>query len=242
MSQVAGRLTLFPISPAGHSAIPPHAANDLAVISCYRTLIHLGDLSRWRETQLARKTRNWASARGYYDLAIGLCPRSGLCSNQLAVISREDGDHFDTMCYFYRAIASAHPHPCARDNLRKLCRIVKSRSQALLLHPVDGPQSAYQGLVAGYVSLHASYCLGDRNDVDALESAVLMQLASALTKRSFEDCMEKIVLVNLAAEFDAGKLFQGEHHRKAISALILIEPQRIGTPRKHMRPYFRSCV
>ena len=134
----------------------------------------------------------------------------------MAVISREDGDYLETMCYFYRAIASAHPHPCARDNLRKLCRIVKSRSQALFLHSADGSQSAYQGLVAGYVSLHASYGLGDGNDVDALESAVLTQLASTVTKRSFEDYMEKMVLVNLAAEFDAGKLFQGEHHRKAM--------------------------
>ena len=242
MTWNAGRLTLFIESPTSHSAVRPHAAKDPAVFSCYQTLIHLGDLSRWRETQLSQKTRNWAPARGYYELALGLCPRLGLCFNQLAVISREDGNYFDTMFYFYRAIASTHPHPCALDNLRKLCRIVKSTSQDLLLHPADEPQLAYQGLFGRHVSLHASYCLGDRSEVDALESSVLTQLASAVSRRSFEEFMEKIVLVNLAAEFNAGKIFEGEPDRRVMPAFILIELQKIGTPRKHTTHCFQSCA
>lgn len=126
------------------------------------------------------------------------------------------------MCYFYRAIASAHPYPHARDNLQKLCGMVKSRSQALISDSTDGSQSAYQSLLARYVSLHASYCLGNIIDVDTLESSVLTQLASTVTKRSFEDHMEKIVLINLAAEFNASWVFRNRQSWEAHDTLSSI--------------------
>ena len=74
----------------------PASLRNTVFQSCHQTLIHLGDLSRYRETELVDKDkeRNWGPAKGYYDLAAEIYPDSGGAHNQLAVISREDGDHF----------------------------------------------------------------------------------------------------------------------------------------------------
>jgi hypothetical protein len=63
---------------SGQSPIKP--SNDLRRLilqSCHATLIRLGDLSRYRESELVSKDRNWGPAIGYYDLASVINPASG---------------------------------------------------------------------------------------------------------------------------------------------------------------------
>ena len=87
-------------------------------MSCYQTLIRLGDLSRWRETQLATKYRNWGPAIGYYELANRIYPDLGTSHNQLAVIAQNDGNYFDVIYHLYRALAVAEPCLGSKTNLQ----------------------------------------------------------------------------------------------------------------------------
>ena len=82
--------------------------------SCHATLIRLGDLSRYRETELVAKDRNWGPAIGYYDLAMVIYPASGASHNQLAVIALADGNHLRATYHLYRALSAHEPHPSAR--------------------------------------------------------------------------------------------------------------------------------
>ena len=66
------------ILDASEDAKPSDLAPELrrkAVLSCYRTLIRLGDLSRYRTTELEDPDkRRWGPAVGYYSLAGEIWP------------------------------------------------------------------------------------------------------------------------------------------------------------------------
>lgn len=75
--------------------------------SCYNSLIQLGDLSRWRETELAgTDKRNWAPAIGFYDLASTILPQVGTAQNQLSLIALADGNLLRGIYHLYKALST----------------------------------------------------------------------------------------------------------------------------------------
>lgn len=189
--------------------------------SCYQTLIQLGDLSRYRETELGDdKERKWGPAIGYYNLAADIYPDSGHSHNQLAVIAREDGNHFRAVYHIYRSLASKHPYPQAKGNLElEFKRIVAAWEKGELINnnrPADGTNSA-RALNAWFVRLHSKCYKGeDFKEHDELEGEVLSQLAVELKERSLEGVLQKIILINLAAEYFSTVQLQGPSPPKNI--------------------------
>ncbi|KAF1980446.1 hypothetical protein BU23DRAFT_8861 [Bimuria novae-zelandiae CBS 107.79] len=189
--------------------------------SCYQTLIQLGDLSRYRETELGdEKERKWGPAIGYYNLAADIYPDSGHSHNQLAVIAREDGNHFRVVYHIYRSLASKHPYPQAQGNLElEFKRIVVAWEKGESINnnrSGDGANST-RALNAWFVRLHSKCYKGEEfKEHDELEGEVLSQLAVELKERSLEGALQKIILINLAAEYFSTMQLQGPSPSKNV--------------------------
>ncbi|KAJ4346176.1 hypothetical protein N0V95_005640 [Ascochyta clinopodiicola] len=186
----------------------PAALKNGVFQSCHQTLIHLGDLSRYRETELVDKDkeRNWGPAKGYYDLAAEIYPDSGHAHNQLAVVSREDGDHFRSVYHLYRSLACKLPYPQAKSNLEtEFRRIIAAWDKGQLISnhkSADG--NTGRALVAWFVRLHSKIYKGEEFAAhDELEGEVLSHLAIELKERPLDSILPKIILINLAAEYFA---------------------------------------
>ena len=198
--------------------------------SCHQTLIRLGDLSRWRETQSVTKDRNWGPAVGYYNLAGLIHPASGVSHNQLAVIALVDANHLSATYHLYRALAVEEPHPSARGNLEIEFRKIEeawSNGELMKTDFVNKSQETGKALVAWFMRLHARCYRGvDFPEHEELESDVLSQLAVDLKERSFESTLSKFVMINIAAEYFAGVRLQG---KLCDMACIVI---------RHTKPFF----
>jgi hypothetical protein len=193
---------------SAHPPIPA-ALGEQVLLTCHQTLIHLGDLSRYRETELVDKDkeRNWGPAKGYYGLAAELYPDSGHAHNQLAVISREDGDHFRSVYHLYRSLACKEPYPQAQANLEtEFKRIIAAWEKGQLInnHKSSDGNNAGRALIAWFVRLHSRIYKGEEFAAhDELEGEVLSHLAIELKERSLDSILPKIILINLAAEYYA---------------------------------------
>ncbi|KAL9103499.1 MAG: hypothetical protein Q9163_001455 [Psora crenata] len=183
-------------------------------MSCHQTLIRLGDLSRWRETQLVTKERNWGPAIGYYELAGTIYAASGASHHQLAVIAQVNEDSFRTIYHLYRALAVAEPHPGARGNLDlQLQKIAEHSAQGALVANAsykDGPNSkaTFTDLV---LRIHAAFHrIPDLSKHEETESEVMKQLIKAPQAVWKQGTVKDVVLINLAAEYYAGMRLRGE--------------------------------
>lgn len=169
--------------------------------SCHATLIRLGDLSRYRETELVSKDRNWGPAIGYYDLASVIYPASGASHNQLAVIALADANHLRATYHLYWALSAHEPHPSAKGNLEiEFRKVMNAWAKRELIHPEDAGIPG-RSLAPWFVYLHAQCYKGiDFPEHDELESEVMSQLAVDIRDRSLEGALQKFCLVNIAAE------------------------------------------
>ncbi|KAI4289499.1 MAG: hypothetical protein L6R35_001234 [Caloplaca aegaea] len=183
--------------------------------SCHRMLVHLGDLSRYRETELGGKgkDRNWGPAIGSYDLAIAIYPSAGIPHNQLAIIFRSEGDHARALYYLYRAQCAFEPPPTAFANLELELRKVREASERhhlnIDLDERGDDQSAC--LERSWSLLHARCFDGNAlAEYHDLERRVLGQVGIRLEEQSLEaGFINRMVLSNIAADFTAGDRWQG---------------------------------
>ncbi|KAF4764557.1 hypothetical protein N7455_010998 [Penicillium solitum] len=187
---------------SGQPPIKP--SNDLRKLilqSCHATLIRLGDLSRYRESELVSKDRNWGPAIGYYDLASVINSASGASQNQLAIIALADGNHLRATYHLYRALSAQEPHPTAKGNLEiELRKIMSAWAKRELIRPEDAGIPG-RALTPWFLYLHAKCYKGtDFPEHDELESEVLSQLAVEIRERSLEGTLQKFCLINIAAE------------------------------------------
>ena len=187
---------------------------DKILESCHQTLIQLGDLSRYRETELVSKDRNWGPAIGYYDLANRLRPISGASHHQMAVIAKIDGNNLRSTYHLYRALVVAEPHPNAQSNLElDFEKVLQSWDpKDTVNNGLEGQgQTSKNSLSDWFVRLHAKCYQGiDFPEHDELENEILSQLALDLKERSLEGTLEKYSLINIAAEFFAGQRAIGQ--------------------------------
>ena len=180
---------------------PSQPMIQLILKSCHATLVRLGDLSRYRETELQTKERNWAPARGYYDLATAIRPSSGDSHNQLAVIALADGSHIRALYYLYRAMSVQNPYPRAQENLKTLFKKILERKNKNQLFPGGPEQQPGDVLQACFVYLHARLHAGvDFPEHEDLENEVLTALSVELKERPLDGLMNKLTLSNIAAQ------------------------------------------
>ena len=171
---------------------------ELLKSSCHSTLIRLGDLSRWRETGLQTKERNWGPARRYYGLATFVDPISGVSYNQLAVIAGAEEDHLRTMYCLYRALAAEHLFQKAGVNLLKeFEKVLKSHKEGRLLN-TDVASNEMTGL-RGWLLVYHAKCFAKEEFLErrALEDEIFSQLTVELKQRMPESTLNKYVLMKL---------------------------------------------
>lgn len=220
----------------------PVTLKNQVLLSCHQTLIQLGDLSRYRETELVEKDkeRNWGPAKGYYGLAAEIYSESGHAQNQLAVISREDGDHFRSVYHLYRSLASKLPYPQAKANLElEFKRVIAAWDKGQLInnHKAGDGSPAGRALIAWFIRLHSRIYKGEEFAAhDELEGEVLSHLAIELKERPLDSILTKIILINLASEYFATVQMQGTFtiSRDGITLTSIA----VNPPTNIMRTYF----
>jgi hypothetical protein len=217
LRRIAHRLQLETLSVDDRVQVSSDVEH-LIEMSCHATLLHLGDLSRYRN-EIRTKDRSWESAVAYYKLAGDLDPDSGSSHNQMAVIALADGNHLDVLYHLYRAIAVNDPHPAARKNLEvEFKKITTSWEKNAFPQARKDSETT---LILWFVRLHAKLYKGDDFSThDELESEVLSRLALLLKEQSFEVTLEKFVLTNLAAEYFAAERVRGQLYHPPFSALL----------------------
>ncbi|RAR09074.1 telomerase activating protein est1 protein [Stemphylium lycopersici] len=194
----------------------PATLKTQVILSCHQTLIQLGDLSRYRETELVEKNkeRNWGPAKGYYDSAADIYPDSGHAPNQLAVIAREDGDHFRCVYHLYRSLASKEPYPQAKANLAtEFKRVIAAWDNGQLINNHKSAEgNTGRALIAWFIRLHSKLYKGEEFAAhDELEGEVLSHLAIELKERPLDSILTKIILINMSAEYFATVQLQSEN-------------------------------
>ncbi len=181
--------------------MPSQQETHLILDSCHATLVRLGDLSRYRETELKTKERNWAPAVGYYDLATAIKPSSGASHHQLAVIARADGSRLRALYHLYRALSVELPYPTASENLdAELNKILDRKKKNQVFPQLPEKQSSIV-LQAWFLLLHAKLHTGVHfSEHEELENEVLTTLLVELKERPLNGLLNKMVLSNVAAQ------------------------------------------
>ena len=188
---------------------PSQSMGRAVLLSCHQTLVRLGDLSRYRETELSGDKANWGPAIGYYDLAGTVYPPSGVSHNQLAVIAKCREHHLSAIYHLYRALAAEESHPMAKGNLElefKKIEAAWTKGESISSRANEKPQQPGTVLENWFMRLHALCYKGSEfAEHDELENEVLSQLAVELKERSLESFLNKIVLINITAQFNASE-------------------------------------
>lgn len=172
--------------------------------SCYSSLVQLGDLSRYRETELQTKERNWGPAKGYYDLAITLDPTSGVAYNQLAVIALADQDHLRAVYYLYRAIMVFNPAPLAPKNLELEFKKIRTRASQGV--PISASNTKGESDLSDSFILYHSRCADNAfAGSDDQQNEIFQRLADDLREKPLDSRVRKFCLINIAAEHAMGR-------------------------------------
>lgn len=195
--RIAHRLSLGTLTADQKVKVTPEVGH-LIELSCHATLLHLGDLSRWRNG-FRIKDRSWDPAMGYYALANDFRPADGAAHNQMSVIALSEQNHLDAIYHLYRALTTKNPHVLAKSNLEtEFKKIINAWEKKIPQHNNDK-----LGLLCWwYVLLQAKFYQG--SDLTAaqkeLEKEILSRLALQLQLQSLGATLEKLVIVNIAAQ------------------------------------------
>lgn len=169
---------------------------DAVKKSFYTTLLHLGDISRWRNKARSRPD-GLKTAVLFYELAHDLNPRSGAAHHQLGIT--EGNNHLHVVYHLYRAFAIESPHPNAMPNLeqefRKLLHVSPPGRR-------PGPPDHDEAFSNWFTKLHARFYKGEEYSQE-LEEEVLHRLEIALKKPGALPLVLKMVLINMAAYYVA---------------------------------------
>lgn len=191
--------------------------------SCHHTLICLGDLSRYRASEKLDKNPDFGPAIGYYGLACTLRPSSGMGHHQQAVIALEQRHHLRAIYHLYRAMVVAEPHPNAVNNLKlefDKTNAAWDRGELIQKGPPNDPEASKRTLVGWFVRMHSMCYKGEPfREYEELEREVLGRLAAEIKQRSLDSTLIRMIMVNLAAQYNAGEKFQGKPHCRSPSRI-----------------------
>ena len=234
LRRIAHRLSLETLSAED----PINASSELQQLidaSCYATLLHLGDLSRYRN-EIRTKDRSWEPALGYYNLASNLCPDNGSAHNQVAVIALSEQNHLDAVYNLYRAIAIQEPYPLAKGNLEiEFKKIATAWERKPVFRTKLG---GTETLILWFVRLHARFYKGvEFSTQHELEQTVLTGLTRLLDNLDSEIILEKFVIINIAAEYCAA-----ERSIQSSSFLLRFNIRMISTLLEKLKPELETPV
>ncbi|CAK7226052.1 hypothetical protein SBRCBS47491_006095 [Sporothrix bragantina] len=168
-------------------------------VACYRTVLHMGDIARYRLNASRQRGHNPDVAMTYYALAQDLMPEEGDAHHQMAVVLAEQRRDFDVVYHFLRSWSVQKPHALAPKNLasefKKLLQPPSnSRKQG------NAPPDAYEMFGSWLVRLHANYFKGEKfSSQSELEREVLHRWEALLKKAEQPAYLQKAVLLSIAA-------------------------------------------
>ncbi|OZJ05199.1 hypothetical protein BZG36_02441 [Bifiguratus adelaidae] len=167
-----------------------------AVESVYRSLIYLGDLSRYldQHAKLPRHPnalkrsdgpdlKQYRYATLYYTDAHQLMPHYGNPFNQLAVISLYKEDKLSGIAYYYRSLACKSPFLTGWDNLRTLFMQLAQEDATEVATEVDRP-NRFQALLR----IHARIFLAE--SINSTNADAMVQQISDWHAKLFRPAIE----------------------------------------------------
>ncbi|KAF5021417.1 hypothetical protein F66182_6542 [Fusarium sp. NRRL 66182] len=196
--QVDGSCTSDAISPVPDQIYP------LVLNACQYTVICLGDLARY-QAQSGLKKSSYRVTLAYYSLAHDLNPDSGYPFHQMGIIHLDEGNDLEVLYYFYRSIATADPHPLAKQNLEAKFKTI--------LQPDKGPpkkqaRGQTDAFITWFTKLHASYYRDETMAGSSeLEREVLHRLDMATKNPSHAEVLFKMALINMSSYYAASVKF-----------------------------------
>lgn len=201
------------IGESQHMSFPSElipTAHDL----CYRTLCHLGDLSRYRvESELDSKP-SYAHALGYYELAVTFRPSSGLAHHQQGIVALKLKDHLNGIYSLYRSITITNPYVLAQGNLATEVDRTNTAWDKNELIPKglpNDPNASKHHLVGWFIRMHSTCFKGGHLSSHAeLEREVFSQLANVIKQRDLDRTLMRMVLIGIAAQYCAGERYKGK--------------------------------
>lgn len=207
MRRIANCMSLSTLSVDQRLVVSTKVAEMVEAV-CYDALLHLGDLSRYRNA-MRTQDRSWAPALGYYHLAQALEPNNGSVHNQIAVIHVANGKHSDAILSLYQAIAVKHPHPLGRKNLElELKKVTRDWSEW-------SKKSTSQHEIADvlFVRLHASLYKGAEYTSwdQEIEDNVLTRIPQIASDPGAYDILVRWVLINIGAVYVAEMRVTGKY-------------------------------
>ncbi|UNI14395.1 hypothetical protein JDV02_001026 [Purpureocillium takamizusanense] len=168
----------------------------LVLQSCHSTLLHLGDLARYR-IQAKQKNSGYEMALTYYNLARHIMPRSGFALHQIGIVNLDCGNHLDVVYNFYRSRVSEVPHPNAKANLENEFKTLRKPKNDKGRRSPSTPNDVFS---SWFVKLHAFFYQGERfPQHEELEHEVMHRLDMACRDVTTSDTLLKMALVNICA-------------------------------------------
>ncbi|ODA82785.1 hypothetical protein RJ55_01294 [Drechmeria coniospora] len=203
LKRVAYGIDARQIASADSISPVPSDLGHLVLDSCHSTLLHLGDLARYR-TQAKHRPSGYDMALTYYGLARHLMPRSGFAFHQIGIVHLDSGNHLDVVYNFYRSRAAEVPHPNAKSNLEAEFRTLRRPNS-----DKNRPKSSTPDpLGTWFIKLHARFYQGEPFSQQAeLEEEIMHRLEMACRIPTSADMLLKMALINISAYEIASSLF-----------------------------------
>ncbi|KAI1450883.1 hypothetical protein F5Y02DRAFT_412527 [Annulohypoxylon stygium] len=186
----------LPEPPSPDSKPPTSQLRAMILKSCQITLVHLGDLVRYR-CQMSEKlsNQNFDKAIAYYSLAHTINPDDGSAHHQLAVLYQLQGRHFDIVYHFHRSICVAKPSELGVNNLGREFKGLENSHASR-----KGPKDPCETMITWFLRLHAFFFQGEPFSQQAeLEEEVLHRIEISLKSDVDETILRKMIFINVAA-------------------------------------------
>ncbi|KZO99267.1 hypothetical protein CALVIDRAFT_407267 [Calocera viscosa TUFC12733] len=208
-----------------------------------RSIIYLGDLSRYRDLNEAlssskrakgrnssdntdRSPKNFAVSESYYQAAISLAPQNGTPFNQLAILATYQSKQFDALYYYYRAACTKQPFATVTENMDRLLSkaIQMFRRQAegdADLPPREEHSEPLDAFKQNAVTLHALWARNSRSTSSKLAQNIETALPTLLGERTLPaDVLSRLMLMTFAA------LWLAEGHQPHLTLFQARPPDR----------------
>ncbi|KAI1465275.1 uncharacterized protein F4812DRAFT_462118 [Daldinia caldariorum] len=198
LHQVAHGTDIEPERIPSPDSTPPSRLRAMILKSCQITLVHLGDLVRYRcqmTEKLSSSSTNFDKALEYYGLANAVDPDDGSAHHQLAVLYQLQARHIDIVYHFHRSICIAKPHQLGFANLEREFKGLENSSVAR-----KGPKDPNETMVTWFLRLHAYFFQGEPfSQQSELEEEVLHRIEMAVKSDPDDAILRRMTFINIAA-------------------------------------------
>ncbi|KAI1408797.1 hypothetical protein F5Y13DRAFT_204541 [Hypoxylon sp. FL1857] len=197
LHQVAHGTDIEPAETPDPDSTPPSNVRTIILKSCRDTLIHLGDLVRYR-CQISEKllNSNFVKALEYYGLADTIDPDDGSAHHQMAVLYQLQDRHLDIVYHFHRSISIAKPHEFGITNLERKFKALEKASAAKKGSISDKTET----MITWFLRLHAYFFQGEPfSQQSELEEEVLHRIEMSMRSDTDEAILRKMIFINIAS-------------------------------------------